>query len=340
MSEQMALVKAESAGGIARIRLTRETLAIEREQRSLLGQYVKDCMVEGSDYGKIPGTDKPTLLKPGAEKLVDLFHCTPCFDLLKTEEDFERGFFNYMFRVRLTQRESGAVLAEGFGSANSMEKRYRWRDAQRKCPTCGKGAIIKGKAEYGGGWLCFKKNGGCGAKYGDADTAITDQQTGKVVNEDIADLANTILKMAKKRALVDGSIALARCSDMFTQDVEDFSHESTPPPPSEERRSSKAKEYPAADVPVDPAEAHAAFNQAAASLGQEPPHDVTVGFGPSKGKRISEMDDVQLLAAIELATAKLAEQPGAKWARAMRTNLAALEAEQAFRTQVMKEAAT
>lgn len=31
------------------------------------------------------------------------------------------------------------------------------------CPECGKSkAVIKGKEEYGGGWLCFKKKGGCG----------------------------------------------------------------------------------------------------------------------------------------------------------------------------------
>lgn len=34
------------------------------------------------------------------------------------------------------------------------------------CPACGVvGAIIVGKAEYGGGWLCFRRKGGCGAKF-------------------------------------------------------------------------------------------------------------------------------------------------------------------------------
>jgi len=35
------------------------------------------------------------------------------------------------------------------------------------CPECGQAAIIKGKAEYGGGYLCWKKKGGCGAKFPD-----------------------------------------------------------------------------------------------------------------------------------------------------------------------------
>lgn len=225
--------------------LTQEALKAEGEQRALLAQFIQKQMVEGADYGKIPGTDKPTLLKPGAEKLTDLFRCTPKFHLVKIEEDFQKGFFNYVFRVRLYQRDADAVLAEGFGSANSMEGRYRWRDAQRKCPACSKAAIIKGKKEYGGGWLCFGKKGGCGAKFDDGAQEIEGQATGRVENDDIATLANTILKMAKKRALVDGAIALARCSDMFTQDVEDMEHnEPEPPPPSGKREAPRAPPSP------------------------------------------------------------------------------------------------
>lgn len=207
-----------------RAQLTVGILKEEREQHQVLAQYVKQCMVEGTDYGRIAGSEKPTLLKPGAEKLIDLFGCTPEFTLVPEfcHEDFESGFFKYTFRCRILSREKGAVLAEGYGSANSRESRFRWRLAHRKCPVCNKDAIIQGKSEYGGGWICFKKKGGCGEKYAATDERITSQSVGRVENEDIADLDNTILKMAKKRAQVDGAIALARCSDMFTQDVEDF----------------------------------------------------------------------------------------------------------------------
>ena len=33
------------------------------------------------------------------------------------------------------------------------------------CPACGADAIIKSKAEWGGGWVCYKKRGGCGVKW-------------------------------------------------------------------------------------------------------------------------------------------------------------------------------
>lgn len=198
-----------------------EALETEREQRKLLTQFIREQMVERTDYGTIPGTNRKGLLKPGAEKLIEIYRCEPTFVILDKTVDFDTGLFHYEFRCRLMMRESGAKLAEGFGSCNSREGKYRWRTASRKCPTC-QHDVIRGKAEYGGGWLCWKKQGGCGAKFHDGDQTIEGQEVGKIENEDIATLANTILKMAKKRALVDAAIALARCSDIFTQDVEDI----------------------------------------------------------------------------------------------------------------------
>ena len=66
----------------------------------------------------------------------------------------------------------------------------------------------------------LRKKGGCGAKFGDGDHSIEGQSSERVENPDAADLDNTILKMAKKRSLVDAAISLVRCSDMFTQDVD------------------------------------------------------------------------------------------------------------------------
>lgn len=42
----------------------------------------------------------------------------------------------------------------------------------------------------------------------------------KSENVDIADLYNTVIKMAKKRALVDATITALAVGDMFTQDAE------------------------------------------------------------------------------------------------------------------------
>ncbi|WP_257462686.1 phage recombination protein Bet [Archangium lipolyticum] len=61
---------------------------------------------------------------------------------------------------------------------------------------------------------------------------------------------------------------------------------------------------------------------------------VVVAFGTHKGKTVSELNDEDLAETIDLAHEKLMEQPKAKWARAMRENLAALEAEAELRCRV------
>ncbi len=243
-----------------RVQAMEITLREETKIRAMVKSYVAENMVEDVDYGKIPGTDKPTLLKPGAEKLTSLFRCTPKAALITKEEDFERGFFNYMFRIRLVSIDTKEVLAEGFGSANSREGRYRWRNANRKCPHCQKETVFKSNRP-GEGFYCWGKKGGCGAKFPEDAPAIVKQEIGRVENDDIATLANTILKMAKKRALVDGAIALAHCSDMFNQDLDDILEVA-----QEESRA--PKEQPKKSEPARQSKP----SQSSPPAGNEPPH--------------------------------------------------------------------
>jgi hypothetical protein len=185
-------------------------------------QFIKEYLVEGEDYGTIPGTPKPTLLKPGSDKLCELYGLADDYQVVQRTEDFTTGLFDYEIKCIITSKRGGFLVSTGLGSCNSYEKKYRWRDQQRKCPNCGKESIIKGRDEYGGGWLCFAKKGGCGAKFTDGDKGIEGQSIGKVQNEDVADLKNTILKMAKKRAKIDATLSATRSSGVFTQDVEDW----------------------------------------------------------------------------------------------------------------------
>lgn len=199
-------------------------MAVQRHQ-SIVSFYQK-LMVLGTDYGKVPGTgDKPVLLKPGAEKLATLFGLTPVFVASEVIEDWTGKAFDgepmFYYRYKCELYRGGTLIATSEGSCNSRESKYRYRKAERVCPQCGQAAIIKGKTEYGGGWVCFAKKSGCGAKFKDGDPVIESQETGRVFNPDIADQVNTIQKMAQKRALV-GSILLAvNASEFFTQDIED-----------------------------------------------------------------------------------------------------------------------
>ena len=197
-------------------------LAIAKQRLHEFQQFVAECMVEGEDYGTIPSTPKPTLYKPGADKLCELYGLSDSYTILAKTEDFDRGLFDYTVECCLTSRRSNQFISSGLGCCSTWESKYRWRNASRKCPTCGKEAIIKGKADWGGGWICYKKKDGCGAKFAENDTAITSQEVGRVDNPDIIDLKNTALKMAKKRAKIDATLSATRSSGIFTQDMEDI----------------------------------------------------------------------------------------------------------------------
>lgn len=182
-----------------------------------------DVFKEGLDFGKIPGTgDKPTLLLPGMEKLLRALHLRPEYVALSQIEDFEKNRIFYRYECRLIDYDTGLCVSTAIGSANSHESKWRWRAAERLCPTCGKATIIKGKDEYGGGWLCFAKKGGCGAKFKDGDTTIEAQVVGRIENPDIFDQMNTIDKIAQKRALSSAIKGAANVSEFFTVDLEDF----------------------------------------------------------------------------------------------------------------------
>ena len=223
----------------------------------LVHSIMKEVMRPGEHYGVIPGTErkdkdgkdisKPSLLQPGAQKLCMTFRLVPKYEVEETI--LPGGHLDVRTKTTLTHIETERVVGSGVGSCSTMEAKYRWRKAERLCPSCGKPAIIKGKAEYGGGWLCFDKKGGCKAKFKDDDPAITQQVVGQAENPDIADTWNTVRKMSKKRSFVDATIQALAVSDLFTQDVEDFAKDEpkdvtpprqeppkdmTPDPPSEE----------------------------------------------------------------------------------------------------------
>jgi hypothetical protein len=200
------------------------TTALRRYQA--VKDFIDGILREGVDYGKVPGSDKPALLKPGAEKMCAFFALTPTFETEKEVEDWtgeqhgEEPFFYYRYKCKLWR--GSELVAEGVGSCNSWEKKYRYRQQERVCPNCGKSTIIKGKQEYGGGWICFAKKGGCGAKFADNDTQITEQALGQIKNPDPADIVNTLQKMGQKRSLVAPVLIATNTSDYFTQDIEDF----------------------------------------------------------------------------------------------------------------------
>ena len=211
-----------SDNAVAIVEKSRELSVTEvKAQVTKVQNLMHDLMKDGTHYGEsFPGDTKKNLLKPGADKLCFMFRLRSEF--VQNVKDLPNGHMEVTTRCQIFHIESGQKIAEGVGLASTMESKYRWRNAARKCPHCGKETIIVGKKEYGGGFVCFGKKGGCGAKFADDDTSITGQVTGKVENTDIADTYNTVIKMSKKRAYVDATITACAASDIFSQDAEDF----------------------------------------------------------------------------------------------------------------------
>lgn len=211
---------------------------------------------DGGDYGPIPGAGKKkVLLKSGADKLCELYGLYDEYEI-EAQEDFGTKLFYYKIKCILKSRRDDSVVGTGVGSCSTYESKYRWRDSQRTCPSCGAAAIIPGKEEWIkadglGAWLCFAKKGGCNAKFRRGDQSIEGQVIGRVENPDIMDTVNTVLKMAKKRSKIDAVIGVTRSSGIFTQDLEDV-----PPPPAKPPVAVTAE-----DIPIDKPKS-AAGNQA------------------------------------------------------------------------------
>ncbi len=207
-------------------------------RRRVIVDATSQLMKEGVDFGKIPGTERPTLLQPGADKLCNLFGLVVEYEEIEREEDWtgERHagepFFYYKVRGKAFRGEF--LMGEGVGSCNSWESKYRWRNAERTCPNCGKENIRKSRQQPE--WYCWARTGGCGATFPEGDARIEGQQTGRKPNPDAADVVNTVLKIAYKRCKVATTINATSASEFFTQDVEDF-HE--PDIPTIQREAGK-----------------------------------------------------------------------------------------------------
>lgn len=146
--------------------------------------FMRDIMVKGKDYDTLPQTKKPTILKPGAEKLAFAFRLSPVFKVAHREYDpfktweydrpayrngrrdgviseTARGYYFYEIACDLVH-ETGRIWASAIGCCDSTER------GRETAP------------------------------------------------------GNTILKMAEKRALVAAILNATNSSDLFTQDLEDY----------------------------------------------------------------------------------------------------------------------
>lgn len=173
-----------------------------REQVNTIQHIMKDVMQDKVHYGVIPGCgDKPALLKPGAEKLVLTFKLAPDVDIL--EKVCTPDEIKYVLRVPI-KNASGRFLGSGVGSCSSKEEKHSWREAV--CDEEWDEAAPEMRR------LKYKRAG-------------KDVLKVKQLRRNPSDLENTVLKIAKKRAMVDAILTVTAASDIFTQDIEEMGEE-------------------------------------------------------------------------------------------------------------------
>lgn len=131
-----------------------------------LQSFMQTYMVEGTDYGLIPGKGtKPSLFKPGAQKLMAEYNLAS--EIKGVEKEVTpNGGVEYTVTVSLRSKHTGMLEGEGVGFCSSNERKY--------------------------------------------------------AKADVAEIQNTVLKMSKKRSLVDAVLDATGASVLFTQDIEDM----------------------------------------------------------------------------------------------------------------------
>ncbi len=167
------------------------TVASLKERSQHVQALIKDLMVEGVHFMIVPGTKERSLTKQGSEMLLSAFHIAVEPEIIETSTpDFVR------YTVKITGRHmgSGIVVGVGVGRCSSNEEKYKWRRA-----VCVEEFEATPESQRR-------------IKWGSGDRGIYTVQQIRTNPEDIA---NTVLKMAKKRAQADLCLTALAASDAF-----------------------------------------------------------------------------------------------------------------------------
>ncbi len=108
------------------VRFTDTAIEALSEQKKQLVKFVNSQMRKDVDFGVIPGVKNPSLFKPGAEKLANLFQLGS--RIIKTDRqiDIKENFAMIAHTVEVFHLPTGKVISQCEGITNSQEK--KWRD--------------------------------------------------------------------------------------------------------------------------------------------------------------------------------------------------------------------
>jgi len=177
------------------------TAADVRAHVNLIQEVMAAVMKPGVHYGTIPGCGgKKTLLKAGSEIILTTFRIAvdPKVEDLSTEDTAR-----YRVTTHGVAMGNGTFVGAGVGECSSDEEKYKWRAA----------VCAEEFEETPANRRRIKWGKGKGQ-----NPAYKKQQ----VRTEAADVANTVLKMSKKRSQVDMTLTSTAASDLFDQDTEDM----------------------------------------------------------------------------------------------------------------------
>lgn len=179
------------------------TLSVKEIQgRALqIQQLMQSMMKPNVHFGIVPGCKSPSLYKAGSELLLTMFRIAvdPIVEDLSDAEHIR-----YRVRCRGLALD-GSLVGVGIGECSTAEEKYSYRKAV--CDEEFKAADpLRQRVKWG--------------KDKSGKTYSVNQ-----VRMNPSDLANTVLKMAKKRAQIDMCLTALGASDIFAQDLEELTEE-------------------------------------------------------------------------------------------------------------------
>ncbi|WP_250512668.1 hypothetical protein [Caballeronia sp. INDeC2] len=177
-----------------------DTLQTARTIQTVMHSVMKQDV----HYGVIPGCKQPSLYKAGSEALLSTFRIAvePIVEEFISRDERNR-IREIRYRVKCVGRHigTGNEVGYGVGECSTGEDKYAWRRA-----VCQEEFDAADEADRRVKWSKWQNKV---------------QQT-QQIRVSPADMANTVLKMAKKRAQIDLTLTALGCSDIFAQDLEDL----------------------------------------------------------------------------------------------------------------------
>lgn len=200
MLEEYALQKVERINPVEVVKAN-----IER-----IEDVIKNQMIEGRHYGKIPGTEKTMLKLSGQDLLLMNFSMRPSYQVeILQLENGHREYIAKCCLYKFIDLETSLLVGEGEGSCSTLEDKYnkRWTPVN-----------FKPSQKY---WDLMKSK-----KYAEAKMELPPDISSRKINgswtfckqtenPNIADLYNTVRKMARIRAKREAVQTLFAVSEAF-----------------------------------------------------------------------------------------------------------------------------